>query len=243
MDLIVEGPVVRRIQEDFLRNWKHFAANTKQEYLPQPVFAEASADAGTLKTRYVQSRPWLGEYHTMEALVTAFQMARKRILLTSQYLVLPECLLREALLEAAWRGVEVHILTNSHNTGQEVGFAAGHMVTLRYCSILLEAGIHLYQMVGPEEEEMPKPYLHAKTFLIDGEWAAVGSFNLSVRSCYIESENLLVVQDEAFAAEQESLFWERVRRNAVELTEPALRELKEKYRTALAVAGYLDLFF
>jgi len=242
MDLYLEGPVVRRVQEGFLRSWESFSRTSRQVDRPRPVFGE-NAPAGGRVARFVQSRPWLGEYHTMETLAAAFQMARKRICIMSQYLVLPESLLRDALIEAAGRGIEVHILTNSHTTGQEVGFSAGYFITIRFCEALMDAGIRIHEMIGPEEEEMPKPYLHTKMFLVDGQWGAVGSFNLSMRSCFIESENLVVIQDEAFVKEQESLFRRRIQNHATELTRATLQEQKEKFRTPMAMARYLDLFF
>jgi phosphatidylserine/phosphatidylglycerophosphate/cardiolipin synthase-like enzyme len=199
--------------------------------------------AGTSAVRFVASRPWLGEYNTLETLVTAFQMAGDHICVSSQYLVLPESLLRSALLDAAGRGVEVLILTNSYTTGLEVGFSLGHIITLRYCEPLIEAGIRIYEMIGPEAEDVPKPYMHAKQFLVDGKWAAVGSFNLSMRSCFIESENLVVVQDPVFARKQEAAFRHKIERHATEMTRDRLMEQKERYRTKIAMTNYLDLFF
>ena len=243
LDLCLEGPVVRDVQEGFLRNWDFFARNLKEEAAPSRVFARPGRCVGDRVVRFVQSRPWLGEYSTMETLVRAFQLARKRILVSSQYLVLPESLLREALLDAAGRGVDVRILTNSHLTGQEVGLSAGHSITLRYCQPLIDAGIRIYEMKGPADENAPKPYLHAKEFCVDGQWAATGSFNLSMRSCYIESENLIVVEDPDFAKERERLFLERLRREATEMTRKTLGEQKERFKARMAVTDYLDLFF
>jgi len=152
MDLYLEGPVVRKVQEGFLRSWESFSQNSKQAAAcPKSVFGE-NAPSGDRDARFVQSRPWLGEYHTMETLVSSFQMATDRICVMSQYLILPESLLRDALIDAAKRGVDVRILTNSHTTGQEVGFSAGYFITLRYCEPLMDAGVHIYEMTGPEEE-------------------------------------------------------------------------------------------
>jgi phosphatidylserine/phosphatidylglycerophosphate/cardiolipin synthase-like enzyme len=242
LDLYVEGPVVREIQAGFVRSWESFCRNIRQEMTPARISGEPEP-AGTSAVRFVQSRPWLGEYNTLEMLVTAFQMAGERICVSSQYLVLPESLLRASLLDAARRGVEVLILTNSYTTGLEVGFSVGHFVTLRYCEPLIEAGIRVYEMIGPEAEDVPKPYMHAKQFVVDGKWAAVGSFNLSMRSCFIESENLVVVQDPAFARAQETMFRHKIERHATEMTRDRLMEHKEKYRTKMAMTNYLDLFF
>jgi len=242
LDLYLEGPVVGEIQAGFLRSWEAFSRNSRQELIPARVSANPES-AGAADVRFVQSRPWLGEYQPLEMLVTAFQMASKSICVSSQYLVLPESLLREALVDAARRGVEVQILTNSYTTGLEVGFSAGHHITLRHCGPLLDAGIRIYEMIGPEAEEMPKPYMHAKQFLVDGVWAAVGSFNLSMRSCFIESENLVVVQDPVFVQRQETAFRNKVQVHATEMTRDSLKEQKEKFRTQIAMTNYLDLFF
>jgi cardiolipin synthase len=242
LDALIEGPVVRDIQEGFLRNWDFFARNLDEKALPSRVFG-SERSAGTRQARFVQSRPWLGEYHAMETVVTAIQLARKRILISSQYLVLPESLLLEALTEAVGRGVEVRILTNSFLTGQEVGFSAGYSITLRYCGPLLDAGVRIYEMRGSDEEKADQPYLHAKEFYIDGKWAAVGSFNLSMRSCFIESENLILVEDPDFVEACEEAFLDRLRREATEMTRKTLGEQKERFKAMMAVTDYLDLFF
>ena len=163
--------------------------------------------------------------------------------MSSQYLVLPDSLLREALLDAARRGVDIRILTNSNETGMEVGYSAGHCITLRHAEPLLPAGIRLFEMIGPEEPEMPKPYVHAKAFLVDGLWAAIGSFNLSMRSCFIESENLVVIHDRDFVRQQEARFEQTLKTRTTELTPARLQEQIEKFRTKVALANYLDLFF
>ena len=242
LDARIEGPVVRDIQEGFLRNWDFFARNLGEKASPSRVFGRQRSH-GNRQARFVQSRPWLGEYHVMETVVTAIQLARKQILISSQYLVLPESLLLEALTEAARRGVEVRILTNSSLTGQEVGFSAGHSITLRYCGPLLGAGVRIYEMRGYEDEKAPQPYLHAKEFYIDGKWAAVGSFNLSMRSCFIESENLILIEDPDFVEVCEEAFLDRLRREATEMTRKTLREQKERFKAMMAVTDYLDLFF
>jgi phosphatidylserine/phosphatidylglycerophosphate/cardiolipin synthase-like enzyme len=242
LDLLLEGPVVADVQAGFLRNWEFFARNLGEDASPARIRGRRRR-CGNLNLRFVQSRPWLGEYQTMETIVTAIQLARKRVFISSQYLVLPESLLREALIEAAGRGVDVRILTNSRRTGQEVGFSAGHSITLRYCEPLLDAGVRIFEMRGPKDEKDPRPYLHAKEFLIDGRWAAVGSFNLSMRSCFIESENLVVVEDADFARGFERAFLERLERHASEMTRKSLKEQKERSRALMAVTDYLDLFF
>lgn len=241
-DFYLEGPVVAQVQRGFLRSWDAFARNSGRD-LPALACDEPIEPAGPFEARFVQSRPWLGEYHALECLVSAIQMARRRISVATQYVVLPEGLLREALLDAASRGVEVCILTNSYETGQEVGFAGGYLVSLDHCQALIENGIRIFEIVAPEGEGMPRPYLHAKEFLIDGEWAAVGSFNLSLRSSYIEAENLVTVEDPGFAAAQEKAFWGRLRRDTREMTVSSIKEQRQRLGARLSLARHLELLY
>ena len=241
-DLYLEGPVVRDIQRGFLRSWEEFSRNSKRDFPATPC-DEKIEPQGNVTARFVQSRPWLGEYSTLGNIVTAIQMARERICMSSQYIVLPEGLLLEALLEAAARGVEIHVLMNSYATGQELGFSGGYLISLNHIQTLLDAGIRIHEVRGSEEEGMPKRYLHAKEFLIDGQWAAIGSFNLSIRSSYIESENLVNVQDPGFVGEQERAFWERVSRDSQEITRKTLVEQKQRFGTKLNLARHLELFY
>ena len=241
-DLRLEGPVVRQVQEGFLRTWEELSRNVRPARKVTRLL-KAGRARGPCRTRFVQSRPWLGEYQSLETVVAALQAARERVFIQSQYVVLPDGLLREALLDTARRGVEVHIVTNSHETGQEVYHAAGYLLTLNYCKDLLNAGIRIHLMTGPEAPNVPKPYLHAKTFLVDGKWAAVGSFNLSIRSCYIESENLVVVEDPAFTEAHEAHVRQILREGTRELTREVLQEQQAQLSAWVTVARYLELFF
>jgi cardiolipin synthase A/B len=240
-DLYLEGPVAAAVEAGFARSLVEFAHNANRELPPRPSLPPPPV-AGSLPARFVQSRPWRGEYHTLELLATAFQMAQKRILISSQYLVLPDSLLRDTLLDAAGRGVEVHILTNSFETIQEIGIAVGYYITLNYCGPLLEAGARVYELVAPDHEG-PRPYLHVKEFLVDGQWAAIGSFNLSIRSCFIESESLIAVPDPDFTLRRENEFWDLVAHRGREITPDHLARQKENFGAYLPLARYLDLLY
>jgi phosphatidylserine/phosphatidylglycerophosphate/cardiolipin synthase-like enzyme len=241
-DVYLEGPVAADVQRGFGRSFRDLARNLGRPgeigKLPPDL-----ARRGDTRAIFIQSRPWLQEYHTLRYLVTAFQMAQRHIYISSQYLVLPDSLLRDALLDAAGRGVEVVILTNSYATIQEVGIAAGYFISLHYLEPLLAAGIRIFEINGPEHDGQPLPYLHSKEFLIDGELAAIGSFNLSIRSCYIESENLVVVLDPEFAAAEEKLFLELVRGRATEITPDYLDRQRQTFRSKISLARYLELLY
>ena len=68
----------------------------------------------------------------------------------------------------------------------------------RFIPALLEAGIEIY-------EYMPA-LLHAKTMVVDGRWATVGSANLINRSFAMDDEINVVVHDAAVAERLERIF-------------------------------------
>jgi phosphatidylserine/phosphatidylglycerophosphate/cardiolipin synthase-like enzyme len=241
-DLYLEGPLVAQIQQGFLRGFADLAALDKKVQ-PPTMLAGQNAPAGELAAQFVQSRPWLGEYHALHSLLAAIQMARRRLYISSQYVILPDSLLRDALRDAAARGVDVRILTNSEATAREVGFAASFYISLNYFAELLAAGIRLFEINGHSDPAAPQPYYHVKEFLIDGEYAAVGSVNLTIRSCYIESENLVNIFDPALTAAQEKLFLSRLEHDATEITPSYLQRLQEQNKNKMEIARVVELLY
>jgi cardiolipin synthase len=68
---------------------------------------------------------------------------------------------------------------------------------------LLEEGIEIHEYTAA--------LLHAKTMVIDGLWATVGSANLDHRSFKLNDELNLVAYDRGFAAQLERIFEEDLR--------------------------------
>ena len=81
---------------------------------------------------------------------------------------------------------------------------------------LLEAGVEIY--------EYQRSRLHAKTLVVDGKWASVGSSNLTNRSFSWNYESNVHVFDAAFAAEMERMF----ERDLVESRQITLAEWKQR---------------
>jgi cardiolipin synthase len=99
------------------------------------------------------------------------------------------------LLQAARRGVKVSFLVPAVTDHPLVRHAGR-----RQFGRLLEAGISIY--------EYKPALLHAKTMVIDGTWATVGSTNLDYRSFRLNDELNVVAYDTAFAARLEKVFEE-----------------------------------
>jgi cardiolipin synthase len=112
------------------------------------------------------------------AFTEAFDQARTRLWLTTPYFV-PDRRSQQSLCAAARRGVDVRLLVPGKSDVPLAQWAAraayAHM---------LEAGVRIW--------EYQSRVLHAKTALVDGSWATVGTSNFDYRSFFLNDEiNLL----------------------------------------------------
>jgi putative cardiolipin synthase len=125
-----------------------------------------------------------------DALIELLDNAKERVVIESPYLV-PTRQFRHSLQRALERGVEVRILTNSLFSTDNILPQAGYVGKRRW---LVQQGVELWEYYGPES-------LHAKTAVLDGSLAVVGSFNLDPRSQRLNTELIVVIDDPAWAAE------------------------------------------
>jgi putative cardiolipin synthase len=104
------------------------------------------------------------------------------------------------------RGVRVRLLTNSLMSNNHITAHSGYM---KYRKDMLEAGAELHELradaalrahfkANEDDHEVPAG-IHTKAFVIDGEQALIGSFNLDPRSRDLNSEIGLVVSNVEFA--------------------------------------------
>ena len=95
--------------------------------------------------------------------------------------------IRQALRQAAARGVRVRLLLQGKLDYRIAGWAAEALY-----ADLLGHGVEIY--------EYTPAFLHAKVAVVDGEWATVGSSNIDPLSLLVNLEANVVVRDAAFAA-------------------------------------------
>lgn len=110
----------------------------------------------------------------------AFASARERIYLTTPYFV-PDLLTQQRLMKAARRGIDVRLLVPSKSDVPITRWAAH-----AFYSELMSAGVRIY-------EYLPR-MLHAKTIVIDGRRATLGTANLDYRSFFLNYELILVME-------------------------------------------------
>ncbi len=107
-----------------------------------------------------------------------FGAATARIDLTTPYFV-PDYRTQHRLIEAARRGVNVRLLVPAKSDVPLARWAARASY-----SVLLHGGVRIF--------EYTSRMLHAKTAVVDGSWATVGTANLDYRSFFLNHELNLV---------------------------------------------------
>jgi cardiolipin synthase len=182
-----EGPVVEGFQRLFLDSWalQDCGPAGRAAYFP-PL-----ARHGATAMRVVSADPADGsEMYTQ--LLSAIGRARNRVWLTVGYFV-PDPTVKDALIEAARRGVDVRLVVPGYSD-----FWAPVYAGRSHYKDLLAAGVHIH--------EWREALMHAKTAVIDSAWSSIGSTNLDWRSFAHNYEADLVVQDAAFAQEMEKRY-------------------------------------
>ncbi|MFT7772040.1 cardiolipin synthase ClsB [Roseateles sp.] len=94
--------------------------------------------------------------------------------------------IRQALRQAAGRGVRVRLLLQGKLDYRLAGWAAEALY-----ADLLGHGVEIY--------EYTPAFLHAKVAVVDGQWATVGSSNIDPLSLLVNLEANVVVEDAGFA--------------------------------------------
>jgi cardiolipin synthase len=184
----LEGPVVANLQSAFQSHW----VKTFGEALAGGGQFAALSPAGDLKAQIVESRSFSSAPIPLVQAVT-FASAEKRIWITNPYCT-PSDDQVDLLVKAVKRGVDVRFLLPGPHNDQPLTESAGRTAYGR----LLEGGVKIF--------EYQPTMIHSKTMVADGLFSMVGSSNLDPRSSEINEEIDLVVYDEKFAREMETVF-------------------------------------
>jgi cardiolipin synthase len=187
-DLLIEGPVVAPLQKLFMETWQ---AQKGKPLAPRRYFPPLQAQ-GQEVVRAIGSAPDEPFSQIYVTLISAINSAESEIMVTNAYFV-PDPQLMKALIGAAARGVDVKLILPS-TTDSSLVFHAGRA----HYEPLLRGGVKLY--------ERREALLHAKTVVIDGVWATVGSTNLDWRSFLHNQELTAVILGKEFGAKMRAAF-------------------------------------
>lgn len=169
----IEGPLVKRINNDFRLAWAHAGvagdlayAWRKLKPLPKPTGA---ADKDWIKVRPLYTTT--GDAEIFRTQMAAIERAQQRIYVQNAYIA-DDAILR-GLIEARHRGVDVRVI---FPTRADSGIMhASNVVT---ANALLANGIRVYLYPG---------MTHVKAALFDG-WACLGTANFDKISLFVNQE-------------------------------------------------------
>ena len=193
------GPVSTQMVRIFQRSWrrlKGFPLEHAKKYMleaAQGEKPETSVHAAVVGTEKIR-----GRREIIKAYRKALWRAKRSIYIQSGYFI-PPLTTRLALRRAALRGVNVKVIVPQHGD-----IAMAHHASHVTFNRLMKDGVKIF--------EMPGPFMHVKTAVIDGVWSTVGSFNQNHRSFFHDLETALLVLDEDFGARMEKSFVEDLKR-------------------------------
>jgi cardiolipin synthase len=184
----IAGPVVADMQRAFAENWLECGA----PLLPASVFPAIEAD-GPVRAAFVASTasPYATRAERLMQLVIA--SARKQLWIENAYFV-PSEPISDQLERKAKSGVDVRLIAPGKKSDSTPSF----ILQRNEYGELIESGVRVF--------EYQPTMMHAKTVLVDGLLAVVGSVNLEPLSLNSLEEGALVMEGAEVARDLEAQF-------------------------------------
>jgi cardiolipin synthase len=185
----VHGPVASEMQAIFSENWTY----TTGEILAGTKFYPPVPAAGDLEAQAIKvSR---GDASSLAKMLyfVAIRSATRSIHIQNAYF-LPDEQVRDSLVEAVKRGVDVRIIV----PGKHIDVPYVRMASRRSWGDMLKGGVKLYEYVDT--------MIHNKTAVVDGIFSIIGSINFDTRSMDKNAEESITFYDRGFAARLEAIF-------------------------------------
>jgi cardiolipin synthase A/B len=194
----VSGCLAENLQSAFAELWAFTTGEvlTGDSFFPDDLASDedaAATDGPPVRSLGVISSPSNEEHPLRLFFFLTFLGARQRLWIASPYFV-PDKHLREVVKRRARAGVDVRVLLPNELTDAKPIRRASHS----YYSELMKAGVRIY--------EYQPAMMHAKTVVVDGTWAVVGSANMDIRSKELNEENILGIFEPDFAQQLEQSF-------------------------------------
>ncbi len=208
-DVYVDGASAADADQHFETLWSSRHVADLRVRVSDSAKQKAAENLGTVLEELVRdgfieldtSRDWsagrydAGTVHFLHAgvgvrLEEVLDAAEESIVIESPYFV-PTKSMRRLLEKKRTEGVSVLILTNSLRSTDGLLPQAAY---LKYRRGLVRAGMDVREYKGPDA-------LHAKSIIVDGRIAMIGSYNIDPRSRYLNTEVMCLTDDEEIARE------------------------------------------
>jgi cardiolipin synthase len=207
------GPVAAQTQAIFAEDWVY----TTGEILVGSKYYPRIERAGDIEAQAIKasrgdsaSLAKMLYYVSLVSAVKSFRMQNAYFL--------PDKQVREALIAAVQRGVDVKIMV----PGRHIDVAPVRLASQFHYGELLNGGVKLYEYNGT--------MMHAKNAIVDGLFSTVGSINFDARSFSKNAEENLVVYDRGFADLLEQQFQEDLKHcHQISLRQWEKRGIKSRF--------------
>ena len=188
-DVRIEGPAVEWMQAAFVENWVEAAGSALGG---DAYFPRSHSAPGSVAVQVVRSSPEGGSYAIYNTFLIALNAARESVQITNPYFLLDDAMTK-AIVKRVQSGVKVEVLVPG-----TIDHAFVRQASRATWEPLLKAGVKFY--------EYQPALLHAKTMVIDGRWATIGSTNLDPRSFALSQELNVVLYDRGIARRLTEVF-------------------------------------
>jgi len=220
----VEGPLLAGILQAVKRTWSLAAWRKIRLYRSRKQNRPLHpAPCGSIEAAFVRRDNLRHRRDIESAYLDAIASAKEEVIIANAYF-LPGRRFRQALIQAAERGVRVVLLLQGR-----VEYILLHYASRALYGVLLDAGIEIYSY--------NKSFLHAKVAVVDGRWATVGSSNIDPFSLMLALEANVVALDAGFAAALRASLLQAIGEGAQQVAPDRWRQ-QPLYSRFLAWASY-----
>ena len=192
----ITGPAVDQMQSIFAEDWTYTTGEilAGEKFYPRRDGAGGKVEAQAIKIS-------LGDASSLAKMLyyVAIKAAAKSIYIQNAYF-LPDRQVRDALVEAVQRGVEVKVMV----PGKHIDIPIVRSASWMHYRDLLKNGVKIY--------EYKHTMLHNKTMVVDGLFSTIGSINFDARSMNRNAEESMAFYDRGFAQMMEAMFKEDLER-------------------------------
>ena len=194
--------------------YKHYPALPVSNETSQYLLQDSMHKLSWVQARYISDLPVPTDVsNTNQPKRTAIILgelavqSNAEILLESAYLIFDDRQL-EKLQALTNKGVQIKALTNSQASNDLVANHSGYAARRED---MLENGIQLYELkpnanlceISTKDTAKCAPIaaygLHSKSAVFDSNIAVIGSFNYNLRSTYLNTESILIIENKALA--------------------------------------------
>lgn len=182
----LEGSVVNGVLRSFIDSWKAITRDDIGSILvAQTDDLKKSAKAIVIESKKSSS-------NMIREDLMAIESAKKNVWITDAYFM-PTSIYIQSLVRASLDNVDVRLLVPRTSDIKWIG-----TISRTQYRKLLEAGVRIFEWNGS--------MIHAKTSIIDDNWARVGSTNLNISSFFNNRELDIVLQDKKSVSDLKNIF-------------------------------------